>query len=261
MITIAGVAVFFVNLFWSLAAGKKAPANPWGEGATTLEWTLSSPPPFHQYLDAAADRLGIGGALPRRRSSLLKWLRLPLARSRNVRLRTLVPVNVMGFPSNTCDRDLTDIFTIQDEISKAIVAALKLKLLPEERKAIEQRRTSNARGLQPVPAGPAILDDRQSRRPSPRRAGDAHLQPRRRDRPVLCRCLGVARPRADRAFDTISAETWTMALPLPMPPFRSIRTFRRRGCRSSSGTCSAETMRRRPPKWKRRCGWAPNPGK
>jgi cytochrome c oxidase subunit 1 len=49
MITIAGVAVFFVNLFWSLAAGKKAPANPWGEGATTLEWTLSSPPPFHQY--------------------------------------------------------------------------------------------------------------------------------------------------------------------------------------------------------------------
>jgi cytochrome c oxidase subunit 1 len=49
MITIAGVAVFFVNLLWSLAAGKRAPNNPWGEGATTLEWTLSSPPPFHQY--------------------------------------------------------------------------------------------------------------------------------------------------------------------------------------------------------------------
>jgi cytochrome c oxidase subunit 1 len=49
MVTIAGVAVFFLNLFWSLAAGKKAPNNPWGEGATTLEWTLSSPPPFHQY--------------------------------------------------------------------------------------------------------------------------------------------------------------------------------------------------------------------
>ena len=41
------------------------------------------------------------------------------------------------------DRDLTDIFTIQDEISNAIVAALKLKLLPEEKKAIEQRRTSS----------------------------------------------------------------------------------------------------------------------
>jgi cytochrome c oxidase subunit 1 len=49
MITVAGVAVFFLNLIWSFAAGKKAPDNPWGEGATTLEWTLSSPPPFHQF--------------------------------------------------------------------------------------------------------------------------------------------------------------------------------------------------------------------
>jgi adenylate cyclase len=42
------------------------------------------------------------------------------------------------------DRELDDIFAIQDEISKAIVAALKLKLLPEEKKAIEQRGTTNA---------------------------------------------------------------------------------------------------------------------
>ncbi|MBA2466998.1 MAG: adenylate/guanylate cyclase domain-containing protein [Sphingomonas sp.] len=42
------------------------------------------------------------------------------------------------------DRDLDDIFAIQDEISKAIVAALKLKLLPEEKKAIEQRGTLSA---------------------------------------------------------------------------------------------------------------------
>jgi adenylate cyclase len=42
------------------------------------------------------------------------------------------------------DRDLTDIFTIQDEISKAIVRALKLKLLPEEKKALEQRGTQSA---------------------------------------------------------------------------------------------------------------------
>jgi len=41
------------------------------------------------------------------------------------------------------DRDLTDIFEIQDEISKAIVEALKLKLLPAEKKAIERRGTSN----------------------------------------------------------------------------------------------------------------------
>lgn len=42
------------------------------------------------------------------------------------------------------DRDLTDIFVIQDEISHAIVEALQLKLLPEEKKAIEDRGTSNA---------------------------------------------------------------------------------------------------------------------
>ena len=41
------------------------------------------------------------------------------------------------------DRDLNDIFALQDEISQAIVAALKLKLLPEEKKAIEQRGTTN----------------------------------------------------------------------------------------------------------------------
>ena len=41
------------------------------------------------------------------------------------------------------DRDLTDIFAIQDEISHAIVDALKVKLLPGEKKAIEQRRASS----------------------------------------------------------------------------------------------------------------------
>ena len=41
------------------------------------------------------------------------------------------------------DRDLTDIFAIQDEISKAIVGALKVKLLPKEKKAIEQRGTTS----------------------------------------------------------------------------------------------------------------------
>ena len=41
------------------------------------------------------------------------------------------------------DRDLTDIFAIQDEISKSIVAALRVKLLPDEKKAIETRGTSN----------------------------------------------------------------------------------------------------------------------
>jgi hypothetical protein len=38
-----------------------------------------------------------------------------------------------------CDRNLKDIFSLQDEISQAIVGALKVKLLPEEENSIEQR--------------------------------------------------------------------------------------------------------------------------
>jgi len=49
LIMAAGMAIFFINVFWSLAKGPKAPDNQWGEGATTLEWTLSSPPPYHQF--------------------------------------------------------------------------------------------------------------------------------------------------------------------------------------------------------------------
>src|SRR5258708_22932801 len=41
------------------------------------------------------------------------------------------------------DRELTDIFALQDEISEAIVAALKLKLLPQEKASIERRGTDS----------------------------------------------------------------------------------------------------------------------
>ena len=41
------------------------------------------------------------------------------------------------------DRDLTDIFALQDEISQAIVAALRLRLLPAEKAAIARRGTTN----------------------------------------------------------------------------------------------------------------------
>jgi len=49
LIMAVGMAFFFLNILLSFFSGKRAPANPWGEGATTLEWTLSSPPPFHQF--------------------------------------------------------------------------------------------------------------------------------------------------------------------------------------------------------------------
>ena len=41
------------------------------------------------------------------------------------------------------DRDLTDVFEIQDQISKAIVDALQVRLLPQEKQAIEERGTAN----------------------------------------------------------------------------------------------------------------------
>src|SRR5437868_9887084 len=41
------------------------------------------------------------------------------------------------------DRELTDIFAIQDEITRAIVEQLKVKLLPQEKKSISQAPTDN----------------------------------------------------------------------------------------------------------------------
>ncbi len=49
LIMLAGMVVFFVLLAEAAIRRRKAEANPWGVGATTLEWTLSSPPPFHQF--------------------------------------------------------------------------------------------------------------------------------------------------------------------------------------------------------------------
>jgi len=48
-IVAAGTLVFIVGVLAAFAAKRKAADNPWGVGATTLEWTLSSPPPFHTY--------------------------------------------------------------------------------------------------------------------------------------------------------------------------------------------------------------------
>ncbi len=48
-ISFASTLFFVFIIFHTLFAGKRVGANPWGEGATTLEWTLSSPPPFHSF--------------------------------------------------------------------------------------------------------------------------------------------------------------------------------------------------------------------
>ena len=49
VITVVGLCVFFATLLEAAVRRRAARANPWGEGATTLEWTLSSPPPFHSF--------------------------------------------------------------------------------------------------------------------------------------------------------------------------------------------------------------------
>jgi cytochrome c oxidase subunit 1 len=48
-ISIVGVGVFLVCVIGAFLRGQRAADNPWGAGATTLEWTLPSPPAFHSY--------------------------------------------------------------------------------------------------------------------------------------------------------------------------------------------------------------------
>ena len=48
-ISFASFILFIFVIIYALLKGKKAEANPWGEGAKTLEWTLPSPPPYHQF--------------------------------------------------------------------------------------------------------------------------------------------------------------------------------------------------------------------
>ncbi|HEX4765352.1 MAG TPA: cytochrome c oxidase subunit I [Lichenihabitans sp.] len=49
LISGAGVVLFLYVIYEAFQVKRVAGDNPWGPGATTLEWTLSSPPPFHQY--------------------------------------------------------------------------------------------------------------------------------------------------------------------------------------------------------------------
>src|SRR3954451_11997102 len=50
-VSAAGTLVFFFGVFHAFSRKEKAADNPWGAGATTLEWTLPSPPPFHQFTE------------------------------------------------------------------------------------------------------------------------------------------------------------------------------------------------------------------
>jgi cytochrome c oxidase subunit I len=45
----AGLLVFLYVVYRTFTSKEAVADNYWGEGATTLEWALSSPPPFHTF--------------------------------------------------------------------------------------------------------------------------------------------------------------------------------------------------------------------
>ncbi|MDG2244254.1 MAG: cytochrome c oxidase subunit I [Rhodospirillaceae bacterium] len=50
-ITMASTVFFLIVTLFVMIGGRKSVANPWGDGATTLEWTVDSPAPFHTFED------------------------------------------------------------------------------------------------------------------------------------------------------------------------------------------------------------------
>ncbi|HRJ11607.1 MAG TPA: cytochrome c oxidase subunit I, partial [Alphaproteobacteria bacterium] len=50
-ISFASVILFVIFTIYALKFGKRASANYWDDESMTLEWTLPSPPPFHQFED------------------------------------------------------------------------------------------------------------------------------------------------------------------------------------------------------------------
>jgi cytochrome c oxidase subunit 1 len=48
-VSFTGHLIFLVMAIYTIRYGRRVGANYWGERAERLEWTLSSPPPFHQF--------------------------------------------------------------------------------------------------------------------------------------------------------------------------------------------------------------------
>jgi cytochrome c oxidase subunit 1 len=49
LVSLVATVIFLYIVYEAFQKKRVAGDNPWGVGATTLEWTLPSPPPFHQY--------------------------------------------------------------------------------------------------------------------------------------------------------------------------------------------------------------------
>ena len=111
--------------------------------------------------------------------------------------------------SKTYDRDIKDIFKVQDEIAAAVVEVLKAKLAPAAgRGRLPQLKY---RGLQPVFARQTVSQSRKRRRLA---AGDRRLpqsdRTRSRLRRSLCQScsLGVRPRRFDRRSQQAKGKRW-----------------------------------------------------
>jgi cytochrome c oxidase subunit 1 len=64
LITMVGTFMFLYIMWYTYRKGKIAEANPWGEGATTLEWSVPSPAPFHTHEELPVISAGTGHHAP-----------------------------------------------------------------------------------------------------------------------------------------------------------------------------------------------------
>lgn len=94
--------------------------------------------------------------------------------------------------SQTYERELTDVFAVQDEIAQAVVATLKVKLLPEQHLA-NPRRTEVAEAYEAYLFGQSVL--RRGRYDDSQQALDAFERALALDASYAPACAGLATAR------------------------------------------------------------------
>ena len=148
------------------------------------------------------------------------------------------------------DRDLEDIFAIQDEISSAIVKALKVRLMPSEREALERRGTTD------VQAYKLYLLARQYW------TSGNHGDMRREERVMrICARAVEIDPYYAQAWALLANAQSTMATLQPTPRSRSTTAsqkpiFQRSGVSRIGASMSRPTRR-----WRKRFASDLTPGK
>ena len=132
------------------------------------------------------------------------------------------------------DRDLDDIFALQDEISEAIVGALKLQAAARREEGDRAAVDDESRGVQALPDGAPVQRDGQ-------------LAPSRHHGPAVCERAVEIDPDYARAWALLAicqANTPDWSTPAPATPAGQQRSARLR-----SSPISPKRMRRRAAFW------------